>query len=195
MVKVVVYSMCAAAVSAFVAPAATPAAVRAPALAAELDSMAGVSIEMGDVAWDPLELSQWRDLEELRETELANGRSAMLATVGWVWPQVFGLWKGGPVTTTDPIDAIAQVPGSAWAQMVLLCGVIEAAKYNWKQGIERDSSKPFYDPLSIYPADAENRAKIQLKELKNGRLAMLSFAGLFVHHFMPTAVPGLGSLH
>jgi len=184
---------CAATVGAFTAPKAAVAPTKA--LHAELDSMAGVSIECGDVAFDPLELAQWRDFDELRETEIANGRSAMLAVVGWVWPQVFGLWKGGPVQTTDPIEAIAQVPGSAWAQMIALCGALEAAKVNWKSGIERDQTQPFFDPFGLYPEDAEGQAKMQLTELKNGRAAMIAFSGLVVHHFMPNAVPGLGSLH
>ena len=34
-----------------------------------------------------------------------------------------------------------------------------------------------------------------LAELKNARTAMIGFAAVFVHHFMPAAVPGLGGLH
>ena len=97
--------------SALVAPVA-PGARRTAMKAADaqLEGMIGRSIECGDQIWDPLELSQWRDAGEMRACELANGRAAMLGWVGWLWPQVFGLWKGGPVTTTDPIDAIMQVP-------------------------------------------------------------------------------------
>ena len=139
--------------------------------------------------------AQWRDIDEMRACELANGRSAMLATVGWVWPQVFGLWKGGQVTTTDPIDAIMQVPTAAWVQIIFLCGAIEANKYNWQEGVNRNSARVFYDPLSIYPEDPAGQARVQLQELKNARLAMLGFAGMFIHHFIPGAVPGLGNLH
>ena len=46
---------------------------------------------------------------QLRECELKNGRVAMLASVGWIWPQIFGLWAADDVTTTDPIAAIGQV--------------------------------------------------------------------------------------
>ena len=97
--------------SALVAPVA-PGARRTAMKAADaqLEGMIGRSIECGDQIWDPLELSQWRDAGEMRACELANGRAAMLGWVGWLWPQVFGLWKGGAVTTTDPIDAIMQVP-------------------------------------------------------------------------------------
>ena len=85
--------------SALVAPVA-PGARRTAMKAADaqLDGMIGTSIECGDQVWDPLELSQWRDAGEMRACELANGRAAMLGWVGWLWPQVFGLWKGGSVT-------------------------------------------------------------------------------------------------
>ena len=166
-------------------------------LSADLTSIPGASIECGDEVWDPLELAQWRDINELRATELANGRAAMLASVGWVWPQLFGLWKGGAVTTTDPIDAIMQVPTVAWAQFVVFCGAIEANKYNWAkgEGPMTDPSKVFFDPFGLYPEDAAGQEKMQLRELKNARVAMIGFAGLFVNHFMPGAVPGLGGFH
>merc|ERR1719359_549323 len=153
--------------SALVLPAA-----KAPARTvakAELADLPGASIECGDVVWDPLELSQWRDVEELRATELANGRAAMLAFVGWIWPQVFGLWKGGPVKTTDPIDAIMQVPTAAWVQFIVFCGAIEAGKLNWDKGLERDASKPFFDPFGLYGDTPEAQAKMELRELKNAR--------------------------
>ena len=139
----------------------------------------------GNEIWDPLELAQWRDVEELRATELANGRAAMLAFVGWIWPQVFGLWKGGPVTSTDPIAALEQVPTVAWVQFIVFCGAIEANRLNYDRGLERDTSKVFFDPLGLYPEDAEGQARMQLAELKNARTAMIGFAAVFVHHFMP----------
>ncbi|KAH8051965.1 S-adenosylmethionine-dependent tRNA (m5U54) methyltransferase [Aureococcus anophagefferens] len=111
----------------------------------------------GDEIWDPLELAQWRDVEELRATELANGRAAMLAFVGWIWPQVFGLWKGGPVTSSDPIAALTEVPTVAWVQFIVFCGAIEANRLNYDRGLERDTSKVFFDPLGLYPEDAEAR--------------------------------------
>lgn len=179
---------------------APTAAVR-PALTAkaELASMPGVSVETGNKVFDPLKLAQWRDVDELRATELANGRSAMLAVVGWVWPQVFGLWPGGKVTTTDPIEAITQVEPIAWAQIIIFCGCLEAAKLNYLAGkdaapIGPSPGQTFFDPARIYPTDAAEQEVMQLKELKNGRMAMIAFAGLVVHHFNPAAVPLLGGL-
>ena len=99
------------------------------------------------------------------------------------------------VTTTDPIDAIMQVPTVAWVQFSVFCGAIEANRLNYDRGLERDTSKVFFDPLGLYPTDAAGQEKMQLRELKNARVAMIGFAGLFVNHFMPGAVPGLGGFH
>ena len=112
--------------------------------------MPGVSIETGDTVWDPMNLAQWRDPAEMRECELKNGRAAMLGVVGWIWPQVFGLWAANDVTTTDPIAAIGQVNELAWVQILAACGMVEAADYNFKR---TGSTKPFFDPLGLCPTD------------------------------------------
>ena len=65
--------------------------------------MTGAYIETGKRVWDPWGLSNWVPPSYARECELANGRSAMLATVGWVWPKWFGTFESQDVTTTDPI--------------------------------------------------------------------------------------------
>ncbi|KAH8045535.1 S-adenosylmethionine-dependent tRNA (m5U54) methyltransferase [Aureococcus anophagefferens] len=70
----------------------------------------------------------------------------------------------------------------------------EANRLNYDRA-SRDTSKVFFDPLGLYPEDAEGQARMQLAELKNARTAMIGFAAVFVHHFMPAAVPGLGGLH
>ncbi|KAJ1451855.1 chlorophyll a/b-binding protein domain-containing protein, partial [Pelagophyceae sp. CCMP2097] len=135
--------------------------------------------------FDPLGLAQWRDVDELRENEIANGRGAMLAVVGWVWPQLFGTIPGYPVSSGDPVAAVAEVPSLAWIQIFLFAGVCEAAKENWSKG----PKAPVFDPFGNWPWDPAGRERLRLSEIKNGRLAMIAFAGLVVHHYMPGAVP------
>ena len=124
---------------------------------------------------------------------LLIGRSAMLATVGWFWPQVVGTFNSDDVTTTDPIKAIGEASPQWWAQFVILCGVIEAYKYkealngkSWTHG-----GTPVFDYLKGYPDDEAKRRDIELKELKNGRLAMIGFASFVSAHYIPGSVPGL----
>merc|ERR1719384_1220999 len=76
--------------------------------AAELDSMPGVGPETGGKVFDPLGLSDYVPTDWARRAELSNGRAAMLATVGWIWPTIFGTFDAQDVTTTDPVDAILQ---------------------------------------------------------------------------------------
>mmetsp|Transcript_28582 Transcript_28582/g.42259 ORF Transcript_28582/g.42259 Transcript_28582/m.42259 type:complete len:199 (-) Transcript_28582:325-921(-) len=159
----------------------------------ELDGMLGVSVETGNKVYDPLELNQWVPAKWARETEIANGRSAMLATVGWFWPQIFGTFDSQDVTTTDPIDAIMQADPQWWAQFIVLCGTFEAYKY--KKGLEGKSScgpgTPVVDYMKGYPEDEEARNTMHMRELKNGRLAMIGVASFISAHFIPGSVPAL----
>jgi hypothetical protein len=83
----------------------------------------------------------------MRACEIKNGRVAMLAVVGWLWPQMFGLWSSGSVTTTDPIDAISQCGGQWWLQWVVFCGIFEANEWRHKQS---GNDYPFFDPFKLY---------------------------------------------
>lgn len=159
--------------------------------AAELDSMTGVSAETGMKVFDPLGLSDYVPTDWARRAELANGRSAMLATVGWIWPKVFGTFDSQDVTTTDPIDAILQADPQWWAQFIVICGVFETWKY--KQEFDGKSflggESPAVDFLKYWPEDAAAQEEMKLKELKNARLAMIGIAGFAANHFLPGACP------
>ena len=178
-----------------------------------LAALPGLSVETGSpgAPWDPLGLSQWRDVKTLRSAELKHGRVAMLAFVGWLWPQMMGTFPVDYVKTTDPVECITAVPIFAWAQIIALCGIAECATLNWKSGLR---VYPFYDniffdPAKVLPYTKEGQEAMQLKELKNGRfvffsssssnylfrrMAMIAITGLAVHHFLPGAVPLLGGL-
>ena len=151
------------------------------------------SINFEKKQWDPLELSDYVPPTWARQAELANGRSAMLATVGWFWPAQVGMFDSNDVTTTDPIDAILQADPQWWAQFIILCGTFEAYKY--KQGLTGKSStgggEPVVDYLKGYPKDEEGRKAMELKELKNARLAMIGIASFVSAHFIPGSVPFL----
>lgn len=172
------------------APAPSSKASTSLQISSDLDGMVGVSVETGGKAWDPLNLSDYIPPAHARAAELANGRSAMLATVGYVFPKYFGHFDGS-VTVDDPIAAIGQCDLQWWAQFVIFCGSIEGYKY--RAELEGKSStgggEPAIDWSGNYPADEEGRKKIELQELKNGRLAMLGIAGFVSAHFLPGAVP------
>lgn len=160
-------------------------------VASELSSMPGISTETGGRVFDPLGLSDYVPTDWARRAELSNGRSAMLATVGWFFPKLFGTFNSQDVTTTDPIDAILQADPQWWAQFIILCGVFETYKY--KAELDGKSflgaGEPAVDYLKLYPTDAKGREDMKLKELKNARLAMIGIAGLVSNHFIPGSCP------
>mmetsp|Transcript_6828 Transcript_6828/g.17464 ORF Transcript_6828/g.17464 Transcript_6828/m.17464 type:complete len:202 (+) Transcript_6828:26-631(+) len=144
----------------------------------------------GDVGFDPLYLSETMDLKWLREAELKHGRVAMLGVVGILVQSVIQI--GGPYySESNPIAAPANVPPEAWAQIILACGAFEFVSNKGKMTMAdmfSDSSRVpgnlGFDPMNM-GKDASKRSTLELQELKNGRLAMLGFAGL-LHQFFIT---------
>jgi Chlorophyll A-B binding protein len=130
----------------------------------------------------------------LRKAELSNGRSAMLATVGWLWPKYVGTFPSDDVTSTDPIQAFLQADPQWWAQFLIFCGTIEAIKYRAElEGKSFTGDGPAaidwakqWDKMS-----ASQKEEMAVKELKNGRLAMIGMAGFFANYFIPGSVPGM----
>lgn len=152
-----------------------------------------ISFSVEPKQFDPLKLAQWIPAKWARETELANGRSAMLATVGWFFPYAFGAFDSQDVTSTDPMAAILEADPQWWAQFILLCGTFEAYKY--KKALEGKSytgkGDPVLDYANGYPKSEEARRKMELMELKNGRLAMLGIASFLSAHYIAGSVPAL----
>jgi len=162
--------------------------------AADLETLRGVGPETGGKVFDPFELSQWAPIDHLRKAELANGRSAMLATVGWSFPKFWTF--EGPVDTTDPVEAFWAADNQWWAQFIIFCAVIEGIKYRGEM-----EGKSFTGEIDKEPCLdwTNNWAKMNdtqkedmaMKELKNGRLAMIGMAGYFASVVIPGSVPAL----
>jgi hypothetical protein len=137
-------------------------------------------------------LAQWAPVDFLRKAELSNGRAAMLANVGWFWPKIVGTFDSADVTTTDPIKAIFEADPQWWAQFLFLCGVLEGVKYRAElEGKSYTGDGPAaIDWANQWKSltDAQKQ-DMRLKELKNGRLAMIGFASYVADYFIPGSVP------
>jgi light-harvesting complex I chlorophyll a/b binding protein 4 len=117
-----------------------------------------------------------------REAELKHGRAAMLATAGFVVPEFFRI--PGEQFSFDAIpnviDAHDKLPDSM-SQIFLWISFLEAVSFSALANMNEFDRAPGdfgFDPLKMYPKTAEKQKEMHLKELKNGRLAMVAIGGM-----------------
>jgi hypothetical protein len=134
--------------------------------------------------FDPLGLSEGKSDETLawyRSAELKHGRVSMIATLGIVTQGLVGAIPGFPVQDKNAFTALKNcyyTNPSALLQIVLSIAAVEVLCASLEsKGLERPGDFG-WDPLKIRPKDEEALDLMQTKELKNGRLAMLSVAGM-----------------
>jgi light-harvesting complex I chlorophyll a/b binding protein 1 len=145
---------------------------------ATLDTMNGASVETGGV-WDPLGFARDEDsLYKYRAVELKHGRVAMLATLGVLVQSFFTLpdpvFANGARPQTAAYELVTSRP-EALGQIFLAVGAIELLV------LKQDPEKAAGDlGFGAYPDTEEELEVLQLKELKNGRLAMMAIVGMFV---------------
>jgi Chlorophyll A-B binding protein len=145
---------------------------------------------VGDAGFDPLALSEWFDIKWMRESELKHGRAAMLATVGFVVQEYVTL--PGMTHVDDSNQAPAAAGISAMLQIVFGLGVLEwwsnKGKVTMMDMFEDESREPGnfgFDPLGLGKNKSkEQMADLELKEIKNGRLAMLAIGGMIHHNWV-----------
>jgi len=155
-------------------------------------SLPGVSGPFG--FFDPLGLApnNAKDFKKYQENELKHGRVAMLAFLGILAGEKFGVFFGNEITGPG-IYQYQQAEGlfNAWSANVIgLTLAIEGFNIvkGWdspgdSEGIAglKDSytvGDLQFDPLGLKPKNAKDLKTIQTKEINNGRLAMIGVAGL-----------------
>ena len=144
--------------------------------------------------FDPLGFSQrgisLNEVKRNREAEVMHGRVAMIACVGYFageqLPSPLGI--DGPAN-----DQLQQVPLPAFILLTLgiaaaelkraTIGWVEPDFSNWTKTLWklRDNYYPGdvgFDPLGFKPTEPKAFANMQTRELQNGRLAMLGWAGM-----------------
>jgi hypothetical protein len=137
--------------------------------------------------WDPVGLASDGDVMKFRRrrsVEIKHGRLAMLATMGYITPEITGKLPGylspsagiqfGDVP--NGLAAISKVPALGWAQIVLWMGYVEvsAGFEDYKTGTPGD-----YEWKVLTSSDPIERQKKLNAEIANGRLAMVAIVGMF----------------
>jgi hypothetical protein len=125
----------------------------------------------------------------LREAELKHCRVAMLATLGCIVQDVFKFpgaetVYSGDLKLTKLHDAA--VAEGTMGQMLVWLSFLEifgtAAVVQMLRGSGRKPGDFGFDPLGL--GKGADRSRLELAELKNGRLAMMAFSGIVHHYFI-----------
>merc|ERR1711920_258282 len=150
-----------------------------------------------DSVWDPLGLgADEASLYRRRVVEIKHGRVCMVAFLGMtvgpnelVQPSHQLLSPSLGIHFDDipgGIAAINAVPAAGWFQIIALVGVHELT-INKQDYTKEPGEIPTF--LGFKPDDVETFKEKQLKELKNGRLAMIAVLG----ELMAQQVSGMGT--
>ena len=157
-----------------------------------------------------------------QNAELKHGRSAMLATIGFLvqkyhvhlplylgpsgsnvfHPADTAGWMLSPsagisfadIAAAAPLDAIQMVPMAGWLQIFAVCGWFECVAYHrmYNQG-GRVPGDFGFDPLGFTKRDggldSDEMKKLRLKEIKNGRVAMMTIAAWASAEAIPGSFP------
>jgi len=150
-----------------------------------------------ETGFDPLYFSDFLDIKFLREAELKHGRICMLASTGYIVQEFIGL-PNYPGYSANPVEAVSAVPPEGLLQIVAFMAWLEVVankgKYSMTDMFE-DGRAPGdlgFDPLKFGDNPA-TRERLEMAELKNGRLAMIAFSGM-IHQTFVTGKPLFASL-
>merc|ERR1712060_910865 len=152
------------------------------------ESELGVQAPFG--FWDPAGLARDGDavaFKRRRSSEIKHGRICMLATMGYITPEVAGKFPGYCSYTAklqfadipNGLAAVSKVPFLGWFQILLYCGFTE---YSGGSGADSSTGTPgdvgWKPPLLTSDSEAGTKRRLN-SELANGRLAMMAIIGMF----------------
>jgi len=158
----------------------------------------------GDYGFDPLSLgADPKDLEWYIQAELMHARWAMLGLAGMVAPELLGNpfvegplpnWHDAPTSFTYFTDNVTlfttQMVLMNWAEVRRWQDIKNPGSVNQDPLFEankctgEDVGYPgggWFDPLG-YGSDAEKAKTLRVKEIANGRLAMVACLGCFIQY-------------
>lgn len=149
---------------------------------------------MPDIWIDPAERKPITTIEWMREAELKHARICMLAFVGYIAVDSGIRFPGSPYGSiaNSLVAHDAAVANGSMGFMLFAVAVLEivsgAAIYDQAKGSGRKPGDFAFDPLGL-GKDSKKFADYAEKEISNGRLAMMAFAGVVTQNALHPEVP------
>jgi len=143
--------------------------------------------------WDPLGLSSDGDVltfKRRRHVELKHGRICMLATMGYITPEITGKFPGYLCPSAglkfadipNGLAAVSKIPALGWVQIVAYCGYCEVSGPRLRAANTEDYANftpGDYGWKVLTSDDPAEKTKKLAAEIANSRLAMVAILGMF----------------
>ncbi|CAK0835889.1 unnamed protein product [Prorocentrum cordatum] len=137
--------------------------------------------------WDPAGFTadgSTANFARRRQTELKHGRVSMLATMGYITPEITGKLPGylSPsaglkfADIPNGLGAISKVPAAGWAQIVAYGAFCELSQ---DQSAGTAAAAGDFGFKVLTSSDPAEKQKKLSAEIANGRLAMMAIIGMF----------------
>merc|ERR1719412_352147 len=165
------------------------------------ESELGVQAPVG--FWDPLGFTSDGDeasFKRRRSVEIKHGRICMLATMGYITPEITGKLPGYLSPSAglkfedipNGLGAVSKVPAAGWLQIIAYFGFCEFSGGfgDYKTGTPGD-----YGFKVLTSDDPEEKTKKLAAEIANGRLAMVAIIGMFFQDGLTGSAWGDWSLY
>ncbi len=161
----------------------------------------------GDVGFDPLNFASTPErLLYHREAEIKHARLAMLAAAGWPLSELYDSritdwmneafvgWNLSPGLLDDGSDRVPSALNGGldgvspyfWGFCLGIAAAVDVRGINVSRFRDVDSYLPGdygFDPLGLYPSDEDGRRRMELAEIKHGRLGMIAITGYALQEY------------
>jgi len=158
------------------------------------------SILVGNKGFDPLNCAtNLQTLKQYREAEIKHGRLAMLAAAGWPVSELVQPYLAKALDQPDLLAAGEKAPSLVnggldkvnplfFMGIIIFSATVEATALKLTRTPDFIPGDLGFDPLSLYTGkDASVKRDLELKELNNGRLAMLAITYYALEEFLTKA--------
>mmetsp|Transcript_30688 Transcript_30688/g.41185 ORF Transcript_30688/g.41185 Transcript_30688/m.41185 type:complete len:318 (-) Transcript_30688:139-1092(-) len=137
----------------------------------------------GEKGFDPLQVTEALPVYLVREAELKHGRVCMLATLGWIATDLGVRFPGEVFQNVSTVGAHDKMVEAGIMGPFLATIAMYEIYGGWLclEGFEGKISREagdFFLGKNFLPKDEAQARNMKLKELENGRLAMLAFSGI-----------------